>query len=496
MNPRRHVLDGAAWIVTALLVVLLILGGAATAPPADAATSDQEDRGGELGDDLYPPIGYHLDPDHGIVPIGNYDIGCSNAGIVGDAGCLTVGTATNLVFSLAKILVTVAVWLLEAATGFTLEDALADAAASIADVLDTRILGPTRISHLGLVVSALYMGWQFLRGRYGAGAGEFTLTLAVFAALVTVTTTGGFGAAVTGAMATAGGLSGEIVSLAADTNTGDTVSERVGGALTAGFVRDPYDTINWGHPLTDTACEASRNQALLTGPHGTSDEPRTLLHTAGCGAEAVFNAEATAGRLVASLLYLVVAVAALALFVVTAFTLVVVKGMAMFLVALLPIALYGGLFPGAGRSLLWHWVAALIRILALVVALGVFLALLVAGLSGLLAVPGGLWQRFLLVTFFMAVMAVGRRQLVDMSGRFADSTLQRLDTARLGGGHGATWIRPYQAGGLTGLGVTHTTQQAVAEVPPRFRTATPWRNPKPSTHKTPTPRPMPWDATR
>ena len=150
---------------------------------------------------------------------------------------------------------------------------------------------------------------------------------------------------------------------------------------------------------------------------------------------------------------------------ITAFTIVVAKGMALFLIALLPIALYAGLFPGAGRSLLWHWVSALVRVLALVIVMGIFLALLVAGLNGLLALPGGLWQRFLIVIFFMAVMAVGRRQLVDMSARFADSTLQRLDTARVGGGHGATWIRPYQAGGVTGLGITTTTRQTAAELP-------------------------------
>jgi hypothetical protein len=134
---------------------------------------------------------------------------------------------------------------------------------------------------------------------------------------------------------------------------------------------------------------------------------------------------------------------------------------------LLPIALYAGLFPGAGRSLLWHWVAALVRVVALVVVMGVFLAMLVTGLNGLLDVAGGLWTRFLLVIFFMAVMAVGRRQLLDISARFADSTLQRLEGGQIGGAHGATWVRPYQAGGLTGLGVTHTVRQATAEIPSR-----------------------------
>jgi hypothetical protein len=457
------VLDGTVWIATLTLTLLLVLAGAVTAAPGQAAQPDEAPS--ELGEELYPPTGYTLDPAAGLYPIANYDIGCSNAGLVGDTGCMTLGAGTNLFFTLAKALVTIAVWLLEAATGFTVEDTLEDAATAVADILDTRILGPTRISHLGLVVSALYMGWQFLRGRYGAGAGEFTLTLAVYAALLTVTATGGFGAAVTGAMGTAGGLSAEVVSLAADMRTGDTVSGRVGGALMTGFVRDPYDTINWGQLLTGTGCAAPRNEALASGPHGTADEPRTLMEAAGCEAQAQFNAEATMNRLTGSLLYLVVSLCALAVFLITAFTLVVAKGMALFLIALLPVALYAGLFPGAGRSLLWHWVSALIRILALVVALGVFLALLVAGLSGLLALPGGLWQRFLMVVFFMAVMWVGRRQLVEMSARFADSTLQRLDTARLGGGHGATWIRPYQAGGLTGLGLARTRQETAAEIP-------------------------------
>ena len=125
-----------------------------------------------------------------------YDIGCANDGFVGDIGCVTIGTATDLVFSIAKMLVALAIWLLEAATGFVIEGALTDAATTVADLLDGRVLGPMRLSHLGLVVSALYMGWQFLRGRVGAGAGEFALTLIVFAVLVHVTTGPGFGGAV------------------------------------------------------------------------------------------------------------------------------------------------------------------------------------------------------------------------------------------------------------------------------------------------------------
>ena len=230
--------------------------------------------------------------------------------------------------------------------GFTLEDALTDAATSVADVLDGRVLGPMRLSHLGLVVSALYMGWQFLRGRVGIGAGEFVLSLVVLALLIHVSSGPGFGGAVTATMRVTGGISAEIVSLAADTDHGDQVAGEVGGALMAGFVRDPYDTISWGRLLEGTPCEAARNQALVSGPHGFDDLPRYLMNAAGCEAEARFNDHATVGRLVGALLYLVVAVAALILLLVTAFTLVVAKGMALFLIALLPIALYAGLYPG------------------------------------------------------------------------------------------------------------------------------------------------------
>ncbi|MEX2652074.1 MAG: hypothetical protein WD473_06475 [Acidimicrobiia bacterium] len=461
---RSSALDGWVWIIMWLLAVLVI-GEVVWASPASAQTGEPQPPASELGDELFPPTDYPTDDSQGIVGIGRYDIGCANDGLVGDVACLTVGTATNLIFSIAKLAVAVAIWLLEAATGFVIEGALTDAATAVADLLDTRVLGPMRLSHLGLVFSALYMGWQFLRGRLGAGAGEFALTLIVYAALVAISTGSGFGGAVTGAMQTAGGISSEIVTLAADTDSSGDVSDRVGGALIAGFVRDPYDTINWGQPLQIGSCADARNQALASGPHGFDDAPRRLMETAGCDTQAAFNAEASVSRLVGALLYLVVAAAALALFVITAFTLVVAKGLALFLIALLPIALYAGLFPGAGRSLLWHWMAALVRVLALVIVMGVFLALLVAGLNGLLGVTGGMWTRFLLVIFFMAVMAVGRRQLLDISARMADSTLHRLEGAHIGGAHGATWIRPYQAGGLTGLGVTHTFRESSADLP-------------------------------
>lgn len=460
-----QVLDGALWVVV-LLLALLVAAGVATAPAAHAQTPDDS----ELGDKLYPPTDYPTDSGDGIVPIGNYDIGCANDGFLGDITCVTVGTATNLIFSLGKLLVAAAIWLLEAAVGFTLEDALTDAATSVAGILDGRVLGPMNLAHLGLVVSALYMGWQFLRGRVGIGAGEFALSLVILALLIHVSTGPGFGGAVTATMHTTGGISAEIVSLAADTDRSDQVAGQVGGALMAGFVRDPYDTINWGRLLEGTQCEAARNEALVSGPHGFDDLPRYLMTAAGCEAEADFNDHATVGRLVGALLYLVVAVAALILLLVTAFTLVVAKGMALFLIALLPIALYAGLYPGAGRSLLWHWVAALVRVVALVIVMGIFLALLVSGLTGLLALDGGLWERFLLVVFFMAVMWVGRRKLVEISSQFADSTLRRLESARLGGSHGASWIRPYQAGGLTGLGVTHTLRESMTDLPRPTRT--------------------------
>lgn len=489
-RKRPSMLDGWPWIVV-LVVSILAVTVVASVAPAYAQTGNAPSDI-ELGGELYPPTDYPTDDSRGIVGIGRYDIGCANDGFVGDIGCLTIGTATNLIFSIAKMLVAVAIWLLEAATGFVIEGALTDAATAVADLLDGRVMGPMRLSHLGLVVSALYMGWQFLRGRIGAGAGEFALTLIIFAVLVHITTGPGFGGAVSGAMQTAGGISTEIVALAADTDRGTDVSDKLSGALMAGFVRDPYDTISWGQLLEGTGCADARNQALASGPHGFDDAPRLLMETAGCQAQARFNAEATSGRLVGALLYLVVAVAALALFVVTAFTLVVAKGLALFLIALLPIALYAGLFPGAGRSLLWHWVAALVRVVALVVVMGVFLAMLVTGLNGLLDTDGGLWTRFLLVIFFMAVMAVGRRQLIDISARFADSTLQRLEGGQIGGAHGATWIRPYQAGGITGLGVTHTVRQSAADVPalphrkqgqPAAQAAAAWRQ---AQRKTPT----------
>lgn len=440
-------------VIVTLAVIAILLGG-----PASAAHAQT------LGSDLYPPTPTVSSEEEGIFPVANYDIGCANSGFLGDIACVTLGAATNLAFAAGKLMVATSVWLLDAAVGFTVETSLTDAATSLADLLDRRVLGPINLTHLGLVVSALYMGWQFLRGRVGAGAGEFALSLAVLAVLIHISTGPGFGAAVTASVETTGAIASDIVSLAANTHTVD-VADTVGTALVAGFVRDPYDTINWGRPLTDTACAAPRNQTLTDGPHGYDDAPRQAMTEAGCDAEVEFNAQASADRLIGALLYALATAVALALLVITAFTLVVAKGLSVFLVALLPVALYAGVFPGAGRSLLWHWVSALVRVLALIVAMGIFLALLISGLTGLLTLARGLWERFLLVTFFMAVMWVGRRQLVDMSARIGDSTLTRLEGARLGGSHGANWIRPYQTGGLTGLGVAHTIHQTRQEHP-------------------------------
>ena len=129
-RTRRPVMDGRAWIVVWLLALFAFVGVVAAAP--GYAQTDDPAPGTELGEDLYPPASYPTDEDRGIVGIGRYDIGCANDGFVGDVGCLTIGTATNLVFSLGKLMVALAIWLLEAATGFVIEAALTDAATAIA----------------------------------------------------------------------------------------------------------------------------------------------------------------------------------------------------------------------------------------------------------------------------------------------------------------------------------------------------------------------------
>ncbi len=336
------------------VLTVMVAFGVGPATPISAQVQDdppqqQQEAQPRLGDELHPPTSYSTDVDDGIVPIGNYDIGCANDGFIVDVGCAILGTATSTFFSIGSAIVAVSVWLLAAATSFTLEDALGDTATTIADLLDTRFLGPMRIAHLGLVASALYMGWQFLRGRIGVGAGEYAISLVVLAVLIHVSTGPGFGAAVSATTHTAGGISGEIVTLAAGTDGTGEVGDRVGAALMAGFVRDPYDVINWGRLLSGTGCEAARNQALQAGPHGVDDYPRQLMEEAGCHAEAEYNREASGGRLIGAILHVVVAIAALVLLLITALTLVVAKGMTLFLIALLPVALYAGLFPGAGQ---------------------------------------------------------------------------------------------------------------------------------------------------
>ena len=177
------------------VLAIMVAFGVGPATPVSAQVHDQPEQQQEaqpgLGDELHPPTSYTTNVDDGIVPIGNYDIGCANDAFIIDVGCAILGTATSTFFSIGSAIVAVSVWLLEAATSFTLEDALADTATTIADLLDTRILGPMRIAHLGLVASALYMGWQFLRGRIGVGAGEYAISLVVLAVLIDLGIIGG-----------------------------------------------------------------------------------------------------------------------------------------------------------------------------------------------------------------------------------------------------------------------------------------------------------------
>ena len=93
-------LDGWAWIVVWPLVVIVAVAVLFTAP-AQAQTGDEPppDR---LGGELYPPTDYPTVESDGVVEVGRYDIGCSNGGFIGDIACMTLGSATNVVFSIGK----------------------------------------------------------------------------------------------------------------------------------------------------------------------------------------------------------------------------------------------------------------------------------------------------------------------------------------------------------------------------------------------------------
>lgn len=432
-------------LIAALVAAALLLG-------AGSATAAE------------PAAGQLLPDEHvGDYPASRYEIWYDEGGLF-SVGAKVLGLATELAFGATRALVSLATWLVTWAYSFGFANTLAEPAARIAEAYATRLIGPLELRYLALFIAVTYAAWNLLRHRIARGLGELAvsalvlivggamlvqpaqmlrtgvgLTAGISAALLELTTDGD-------ARAGTDPAAGEFVIA---TSAADPLTQ----GLRQAFVAQPHDLLNWGESLTGR-CADARDAALDGGPHGTDDTPRELMRNAGCETQAAFNERASAERLMSALLVLVAAFIVLAALVLIAVTVVAAQLFAVGLVALLPFAVLLGVLPGGGRQLLWRWLAAGLRTLAVTVAMAGLLAFVLVTSDALLAdATSSLLERFALLVVLAVVLFIARRKVLRGTQTVAGNLGRRLETARIGGTHGSGWMAPAALGGASGFGL-------------------------------------------
>lgn len=355
-----------------------------------------------------------------------------------------VGALTELTFATARWGVSVGMWLVAWAFSFGFADHLAAPMAAVAGRYRAAFFVP--LVGFALLLSAAYGGVQIFRGRLGRGLGEFVLSLA-FVAIFGTWLLSSPQTFLNGSFRLTAQLAGSVSTVAmaqpAATCPAPPGSFAVPGLDAAvapltdqiqeSFVQRPYELLEWGAPVPP-ACTASRDAVLAAGPGGDRNAVVATMDRPGCTALYRFNRDPSTERLgVAVLVLLAAGILVLSLSLVAG-SVVVAQVVAVGLIALTPFAALAGALPGAGRAAMWHWGTALLRALATIVVMSVFLTFLLLASDALLASTAGdalLVQMTILNV--VAILGISLRHRLAQSGRRAVGGLgRRLEGARPG----------------------------------------------------------------
>jgi hypothetical protein len=431
-------------LVTFLMVVMAVVVGArpAAAVEAGGAPSCAAAEAGVVPDDCW-----------GRFPSSHYDIGCDE-GAWNNVGRKVYCALTDMAFQLARTLTTTALWLVGWAFGLDLHSRLGSFATSVAGRLERDLIGPLGLLHFVWLYAVAWAALQAMRGRVTMAGGELLLSVVVAALSgFVLANPAGYLAGVFDTMHSASSAvlaagTGQPLEPARD----GAVLRPVQAEVHRAFVEEPYDHLNWGHSL-DGACAEARNRALETGPHGSDNEPRDLMREAGCVEEADFNHDPTGARMFGAVLTSVAACTVVVLLGLMAMTLAVAQVLTIVLFGLAPLALLGGILPGAGREVLWRWLTALLRSVLAVVGMSFVLAVLLMTVTAILegTQPMGLVERFALLNTVVVAMFVVRKRILS-AGHGATAQLgQRLASHRVGGMREAAWMTAPAVAGATGF---------------------------------------------
>lgn len=354
------------------------------------------------------------------------------------------------IFSLNRMIVWVACWLLGVSINFGVADALLGPVAQVAQGYQNNVVDRFGFVTIALMLCVFWFGLSALRGRVGKGAGEILLSFVLAA------------------------ISGVVLAAPADTVLGDdgllgttrdvgiafaampiapqTGSPTNDGRLTPSnvitpfqhsiidtFVRQPHQQLAYGvvFDAADGAnahpCGATYNTILKTRPD--DDSPMyDLMHD--CDPRLAEHLRQDTGTRIGGTILVTLGAILMLCYVIVGIVIPLLGGqlalaaLAVLLVIALPVSLLGG----PGRRALWLWVGATTSVLAAMVIGFASLSFFLVAVGALTQVEGtGFLLRLLLVDIVAVVLLACHRRIGHSARAQVRHATRRLDRAKIGG---------------------------------------------------------------
>ena len=230
----------------------------------------------------------------GRFPSGNYDIGFDE-GAWNHLSRKVYGTFTDLSFQGARTSTALALWLVEWAYAFGVQDRLGGPAVDVARQYQSDVIGPLGLGHLAWTYAVAWAAIAGLRGRLTMAAGELAISvLAAGLAGILLANPAGYMQGTTDTMSRLSGAAPGDGNRTAPTRWRGGCRRGDGAAPSrdpCSVRRGPLRLPQLGRaPLRSLRRHAQRDPRDY--PHGADDHNRDMMRDAGCDAQAEFNSSA------------------------------------------------------------------------------------------------------------------------------------------------------------------------------------------------------------
>jgi uncharacterized membrane protein YgcG len=392
----------------------------------------------------------------GDFPSSNFDIGCDE-GAWNHIGRKVYCTFTDLAYQGSRSATATSLWMVEWAYAFGVYERLGGPAITIAESYESNMIGPLGLAELAWFYAIAWAGLNILKGKLSLAGGELAASV-VMAALAAILLANPAGY-LNGAFDTMGTVSGALLSTGTgqpppdDALDADGVLQPLQAHMHRAFVEDPYDHLNWGGSDMPAQCRNMRDRILALGPWGNSDAPRDAMELAGCTEQAEFNHDPSGQRLFGAVLTMTAALVMVVLIGLVSLTIVVAQIVAVVLFAVAPFAALGAILTGGARRMALGWIAAVIRVILVVVGMSFVLSLLLLTVEALLSAgaDADLIERFALVNIVVIAMFGARRRVLHAGADMANSISSKLSPEAVA--NNENWLAASTVAGVSGFAI-------------------------------------------